>query len=1280
MRRHLHLARRTIVLASAVAIVLAAVLLMAAAQALPALDRNPARVAAWLSQQAGQPVAFDRVSTDWTRRGPLLRLDNLRIGRGARAFAVGDAEVLVSVYSGLLPGAAFTELRVRNLDLTLERDRDGRWRVRGLPGATVAAQDPFEPLEGLGELHVIGARLRVDAPALGIDAQVPRVDVRLRVDGARVRAGVRAWPAGARVPLDAVLDFDRGTGDGRAHAGAAHVDLAPWSPWLRAAGVGVAAGRGRAQAWARLDAHRVAGLALSTDLRGVQLVAIARPGERVRFDRVAGRARWQATDGGWRLDTSALDVTRAGVRQRLDGVSLAGGATVALLASHADAGPLVAVAALSDRIPPALRDWLRAASPTGTLRDVRIVGRRGGALQARGTVEGLGFARVGGTPGVRGLRATFEGDARAVSLRFDPRADARFDWRPAFDRVQPLALDGEVVAWRGPGGWRVGSPGLHVELGPAGVRARGTLAWQGDGTRPRVDLAAHVERTALPVARQFWVRNRMPAAAVQWLDAALLAGHVEQGRAVLAGDLDDWPFDAGTGRFEATARLVDASVRFQPQWPPVTGLDAQARFDPHGFSVDGRGMLHGVSITGVRADIDRYAGGRLRVEAEGAGDAARLRQLLRDSPVYAQHRETLDNLQASGPANVGFELELPMQPRATTRIAGYLDLEGARLADARYGLRFDGVTGRTRYTGAGFDAEGLRVRQDGQPGRLSLRAGEFVRTSGQVLEGTLDASFPVRGLLDRAPDLAWLRPYLDGRSQWSVGVAIPAGTPGVPAVARLQLRSNLVGTSLDLPAPLRKPAGVPLAAVVETPLPVGSGEVRVALGQLLSLRARTAGGRTGVRVALGGARADVPPAAGLVATGRAPSLDALGWVGVVRGLATPSAPRGNAPATTPAAGFALQRIDVTTSSLELLGATFADARVVVAPAPAGATAVRVDAATLSGAVLVPAARTQPLAGRFERVHWAAAPTATVATGTAPRARAIDPALDPADVPALVFDIDELRYGQALLGNARVRTRPVAGGLRIEDITARSPRQTLNVTGDWTGRGAAMRTRLALDVDSRDIGALLDGFGLKDRVDGGTGTLALQAAWAGSPADFAVAGVDGTLTLDARKGRLLEINPGAGRVLGLLSVAELPRRLTLDFRDFFDKGFAFNRIAGTVRFGDGVARSEAMGITGPAADIDIRGTANLRAQSFDQTVEVRPKPGGLLTVAGAIAGGPVGAAIGAAANAVLQKPLGQMAAKTYRVTGPWKDPKVEVMGKDSSRARAAGGGGDTARSP
>ena len=189
----------------------------------------------------------------------------------------------------------------------------------------------------------------------------------------------------------------------------------------------------------------------------------------------------------------------------------------------------------------------------------------------------------------------------------------------------------------------------------------------------------------------------------------------------------------------------------------------------------------------------------------------------------------------------------------------------------------------------------------------------------------------------------------------------------------------------------------------------------------------------------------------------------------------------------------------------------------------------------------------------------------------------------------------------------------------------------------------------------------------------------DARWAGSPAAFSLSTMEGSLHIAARDGQLLEVEPGAGRVLGLLSLTQLPRRMMLDFRDFFSKGFAFNRIDGNVRFGTGVARSEDMVIDGPAAQINIRGNTDLRAQRFDQTIEVLPKSGNVLTVVGAVAGGPLGAAIGAAANAVLRKPLGELGAKTYRVTGPWKDPKVEVISRGQSRVEATGVA-DTAGAP
>lgn len=190
-RHRLRLLRRGLWYALALALVMVALLVTVVSQLLPVLQAHPAQVAAWLSQRAGRPVAFDRLKTAWTRRGPLLQLDGLRIGAGAQALAVGDAELLVAPYTGWLPGHSLTELRLRGLALTLLRGADGQWQVRGLPGQQTGA-DPLETLSRLGELQLAQARLQVLAPDLHLDVQVPRIDLRLRVNGTRVEAGARA--------------------------------------------------------------------------------------------------------------------------------------------------------------------------------------------------------------------------------------------------------------------------------------------------------------------------------------------------------------------------------------------------------------------------------------------------------------------------------------------------------------------------------------------------------------------------------------------------------------------------------------------------------------------------------------------------------------------------------------------------------------------------------------------------------------------------------------------------------------------------------------------------------------------------------------------------------------------------------------------------------------------------------------------------------------------------------------------------------------------------------
>ncbi len=1276
LRRRLRLARRGLWYALALVLVCTAVVLGVVSQVLPLAEKNPDKVAAWLSARAGRPVAFDTVQTQWTRRGPLLRLDGLRVGAGRDAVRIGEAEMLVSIYAGLLPGRSFTELRLRGLSLTLQRAEDGSWSVLGLPGQK-AQGDPLKNLEGLGELQVINGQLAVLAPSLGWNLRLPQIDLRLRVEKNRVRAGLRARAREAGAPVRLALDFDRDSGDGRAYLEAIGADLAAWGSLLQYAGVRVEAGAGRVRGWAELRGHRVVMVTSELQLQqmGLRGAPLAARGAvpRLRFGQVQGRMRWRLTAQGWRFDAPQLRIGSGPAAQRLDGLVIAGGRRYALLADQIDAAPLLAVLGLSDRLDPGLRQWMSQARPDARLSQLSLSGARGAGMSGQGHLAGISFAAVGDSPGIEGLSGDFIGDAEGFALQLDPQAKLRFDWPRGFGVVHDVTLQGALAGWRDGAGWRIGTSALRLRGKDYGAQVRGGLWLQGDGTRPYLDIAAAIDDAPVAAAKGFWIHHRMPRATVDWLNTALAGGTVRDGRAVVSGDLDDWPFVRNNGRFEASARIQQGRFKFNPEWPAMDHVDSQIAFIGNGFAMRGTGALAGVRIDAFEAGIRDFTEADLAIQARGGSDASLLLGLLRQSPLQKQHADTLANLGASGPAQATYALYQPMRREraALRRMSGTVELQDAKLADKRWNLAFERVRGKASYGVAGFKADGLAVSQRGQsgmlqPGVLSLRAGDGVRDPRQAFEAELTAALSASELLERAPEMAWLKPYVEGRSRWTVGVALPKGS-GANAPGQLKLRSNLIGTALKLPAPLDKAASVALSTTVQTALPMGSGQIEVAFGKLLALRARSSGQQTGVRVVLGSSTVnEAPPATGLIATGRTSTLDAVEWIALAKGNG--GASRGGSP-------LALRQIDVKADRLLLLGAQFPDTRLQVAPT--GATlAVTLNGPALAGSLSVPDAKGATVSGTLSRVYWrsatapAAAPAAAAAATQAASVKPAADTFDPSAVPPLSLDIADLRFGDSRLGSAQLRTQPLPSGLQVQQLAMRAPGQKIEIRGDWVGRNANARTRLSADIDSQDFGGLLEDLGFKGRVGGGAGTVRFEANWPGSPAAFSLGKIQGSLKLAARNGQLLEVEPGAGRVLGLLSLTQLPRRMLLDFRDFFAKGFAFNRIDGTVRFGGGVARSDDLVIDGPAAQINIRGNTDLRAQSFDQTVDVFPKSGNLLTVVGAVAGGPLGAAVGAAANAVLKKPLGALGAKTYRVTGPWKDPKVEVMSREQSRLRSA----------
>ena len=938
-------------------------------------------------------------------------------------------------------------------------------------------------------------------------------------------------------------------------------------------------------------------------------------------------------------------------------------------ADRVDAGPLLAAAALSDRMDAGLRRWILLAKPQALLQKVEVVGVHAGALQAHGTISGVGFAPVGNSPGLRKLAGEVIGDADGLVFTADPNATVDIDWPVGFGVVHPATLGGRIALWREGAGWRVGTDAFRVRGRDFGVHARGGLWFQNDGTRPWIDFAVDIDPTPLPTGKGFLVRHLMPDATERWLDTALVGGTLRNGRAIVSGDLDDWPFLHQNGLFRADAELDGAHrevlARLACDRSPVRfhQLRRQRVFGRRRGRARGRrDFAHPRGHPGFQQVRVVCAGaGRQRcVEAGEPAAAQSVEQRERRNP--REHRS-----QRPGRCHLRSAVAAAHARRGRPH-------EGHRRTQGREACARSAGTSRSKTCAARpitATAVSPRMRcrcaTTASRARSGLRAGTaFVRDKAQAFEADMQVTMDAKALIDRAGNLGWLRGYVDGRSPWTVAVALPKAGANAPPT-KLTLRSTLVGTTLDLPAPLRKATSAALPATIEADLPLGEGEVRVAFAKVAALRSRTRGDKTGLRVELGSDRVDeAPPASGLIATGHAPSLDLIDWIGIAE------SGKGDDAGGKGGNAMPLQRIDLRTDRLLLLGGVFPDARVQVTPANNNASTVVVSGPALTGTATVPDAKGAAITGRMERAYWRSPAKPANATASTPAAPPVPDAhpIDPASIPPLSFDVADLKINALSLGKATIRTRPTATGMRFDTLQAQSDQHKVAVTGDWNGMGAAARTRVGLQIESEDFGKLMDGAGFAGQLSSGKGTAKFDATWPGAPREFGARGVEGTLALDVKEGTLLEIEPGAGRVLGLLSIAQLPRRMLLDFRDFYSKGLAFNRIDGHVRLSQGKARTDDLTIDSPAAQIEIRGAADLQAQTFDQTVEVVPRAGNLLTVAGAVVGGPVGAAIGAAANAVLKKPLGQLAAKTYRVTGPWKDPKVEVTKKAAPQGRSS----------
>jgi uncharacterized protein YhdP len=270
-------------------------------------------------------------------------------------------------------------------------------------------------------------------------------------------------------------------------------------------------------------------------------------------------------------------------------------------------------------------------------------------------------------------------------------------------------------------------------------------------------------------------------------------------------------------------------------------------------------------------------------------------------------------------------------------------------------------------------------------------------------------------------------------------------------------------------------------------------------------------------------------------------------------------------------------------------------------------------------------------------------------------------LEPEDLPAMDVQVEDLHIGDQPMGRLELFAHGKPRGLAIDQLNLIHKDSIVSMSGTWndTGKG---ETRMKMNADIRNAGQALDRFGYGNVLKRGAAQIQGEVTWQGSPADFAFATLDGALKMTATNGQFTKVEAGAGKLLGVVSLQSLPRRLTLDFRDVFSEGFAFDQISTTMQLAKGTVYTNDFLMKGPSATVKMSGLAKLQDETVRLRVKVMPKLSEGVAVAGALLGGPVAGLGALVMQKALKDPLEEAISFEYLVDGSWDDPTVTKLTK------------------
>ncbi|GAB5606078.1 YhdP family protein [Sideroxyarcus sp. TK5] len=1233
---------------------------------LPGIERYHSDIEFAASSAVGRQVSIAHIEADWHGFRPRLLMSDVRIldAQGETALQFPLLRNTVAWTTLLFGELRFHSVELESPQLLVRRDAQGNRFVAGISsGGQGGLSSDAQSLDWLLHQSLIVVRngrivwqdeLR-NAPPISFE----RVDLVIQNVHGRHRLALNATPPPALAsPIDLRADLrgdsfaDAGSWEGELYTRMDHTDVGAWRSWFDLPSV-IKKGSGGMRLWLGIDRGMPVRLDADIDLRAVN-ARLAEDLPELLLQRMQGRLGWRQSDTGFEVSSERLSM------HTLDGFSLpptdfllnlsaktayssASGEIKVNSLELSDINRLLAYLPVAED----LKHKLSEFAPQGKLNDLNLSWQGDSEKLQRYRVHArfdkVGLQQVGEFPAISGLSGMVDGSDSDGMLKIDSRK---------LSLQAPGFLSGPLTFDRlyGQLDWQRNSQhGWDLKLNKVLVSnadAEGTVygSYQINDGAGIADLTVSLTRVEVKNAARYIPIHAFNDQTYRWLQTGLQGGIADAFQMHVRGDLNEFPFpDSKQGLFRLTAKAKDVAIEFDPGWPRIEKASADLLIQGRLLEVKAaRAETAGAALQNVRVALPDTLSDALVMEVDGeaAGPTEHSLDYIRNSPVRGYLNGYTDDFHAQGRGLLKLRLDIPLDGDGATRVKGSYRVDGNEIDLGGSVPLLRKAKGILTFTEQDIAAEGVTAQILGGPARLSLR------NEGSVLRVRADGTMDAGSLFDTyGYPLLW---KLHGKTAWQAEISVKDKR------ADVRVSSDLQGLASNLPQPFNKTVAqlIPLRFELQD-IDAHNDLLRFRYGDIVKVELARSGNEAGHRDIkrgniLLGKVPDMPDKDGIWISGHLPNFSLQGWSG------WSSLP--DREGVLPNIGG----LDVKIDEVQGYGSALHDLQV-LGSGRNGLISTRLSAREMSGDLIWQPQDEGKLYVRLK--HLALGASSDMEAGSPAQDAPLVVAED-ISMPEIDLVVDRLTWKGRQLGKLELLLDDVAGDAVLKKMRLTNPDGVVDVGGRWRPRQG--ETELSARIEIADAGRILARSGYPESLSGGGGLLVSELRWRGSPDALDIPSLNGSLQLTTGKGRFLQVDPGAAKLLGVLSLQSIPKRISLDFTDVFTPGFEFSSIKGEAVIQNGLLKTDEFVMSGSAAKVTLQGEVDLARETQELNVRVLPAIGDNVSLLSFAAGPAVGVVV-LLTNKLLRDPLDKLVSFDYNVSGSWADPKVERIGAPRTQA-------------